>query len=100
MTSEKNRRWEIEEAVDKSGLHPFGRLLLRVILSNADAQTGIIPDQFQPSITSLQSRTGICRRSVIHHLDVCDGSGWLKRQRKRGCRTKYQLTIPESEGRP
>ena len=94
MASERGRRWEIERAIDRSNLHPYERLLLRVLLSRADAHTAIIPDKFSPSIGTLRTCTGISQRSIVHHLGVLDRRGWLKRDQARGRRTKYRITIP------
>lgn len=92
--SRPGRRWEIERAIDDSDLHPFGRLLLRVLLSNSDADTALIQDRYQPSIPSLMRRTGIGRRALIQHLSECDRRGWLKRDQARGRRTRYEVVAP------
>lgn len=92
--SAPGRRWELEHAIDESGLHPFGRLILRVLLSNADATTGLIADRYQPSLTALERRTGICRRALIIHIQELDDRGWLKRDLARGKRTRYEVVTP------
>ena len=93
-TTDGNRRWEIEHAVDGSDLHPYERLILRVLLSNSDPRTGIIPPKYMPSIQALVKRTGMSRRAVFTHLNALELHGWLVRNTRPGKRTNYQINAP------
>ncbi|MET9957393.1 hypothetical protein ABZ135_38360 [Streptomyces sp. NPDC006339] len=96
-------RFEYERAIRASQLKPPSRHLGLTIATWADARTGIIPDRFQPSLTTLEKATGLSRATVRTHLDHLETGGWLSRDRpsvvkarSEGETTKYGLRIPKS----
>ncbi|MEU9656730.1 hypothetical protein [Streptomyces chartreusis] len=61
----------------------------------------MIPDQFQPSLGTLEAATGMGRKTVRTHLDVLEDGKWLERHRPdqekartEHARTRYVLAIP------
>jgi hypothetical protein len=94
-------RFEYERAVRSSDLPSLSRLLALTVATWADARTGTIPDRLTPSLTTLESATGMARASVRKHLDTLEAGGWLKRDRpsvaaarSEKARTKYTIKIP------
>ena len=94
-------RFEYERAVRSSELPPLSRLLALTVATWADVKTGVIPDRLTPSLTTLESATGMARASVRKHLDNLEDGGWLKRDRpsvaaarSAKARTKYSIKIP------
>lgn len=64
-----------------SGLHKGWRHLVHVLCVRVDAQSGLIPSQWQPSLSELARDTGWDRRTVQRYLDGLEGAGWITRQR-------------------
>lgn len=96
-------RFEYERAVRASDLPPLSRLLAFAIATWADLKTGTIPHPLMPSLTTLESATGMSRGSVRAHLDRLESDGWLVRKRPsvaaaraEKARTQYRLRIPRS----
>lgn len=94
-------RFEYERAVRSSDLPSLSRLLALTVATWADARTGTIPDRLTPSLTTLESATGMARASVRKHLDTLEAGGWVKRERpsvaaarSEKARTKYTIKIP------
>jgi hypothetical protein len=94
-------RFEYERAVRSSSLPPLSRLLALTVATWADVRTGAIPDRLTPSLTTLESATGMARASIRKHLDTLEEGGWLKRDRpslaaarSEKARTKYAIKIP------
>jgi hypothetical protein len=94
-------RFEYERAVRSSDLPPLSRLLALTVATWADVRTGVIPDRLTPSLTTLESATGMVRASVRKHLDTLEAGGWLKRDRpavaaarSKKARTKYSIKVP------
>lgn len=94
-------RLEYERAIRRSDLPPPSRHLALTIATWADMDTGIIPDQFQPSLSTLAEATGLNRATVQRHLDRLEADGWIVRNRPdlkkaqiEHARTHYLLALP------
>lgn len=94
-------RFAYERAVRSSGLPPMSRLLALTIATWADVRTGVIPERLTPSLTTLESDTGMDRKTVRTHLDRLENGGWIRRNRPTPAaarahkkRTRYRLEIP------
>lgn len=94
-------RFEYERAVRVSGLPPMSRLLALTLATWADVRTGVIPPRLMPSLSTLESCTGMARGSVRTHLDRLEGDGWVTRKRPpvaaaraEKARTQYKIRIP------
>ena len=70
------KRWQLDHAIEQSGMPPIHRHLLHTLLRSADAKTAVIPDEWQPSSASLIARTGLRRADVAKILTDVE---------KRGC---------------
>lgn len=64
--------------------------------------SGIIPQRFQPSLSTLAEATGLGKSSIKRNLIVLEEGGWLVRVRPEGdkartehARTAYRLHVPE-----
>src|SRR5881397_159848 len=100
-------RFEYERAVRSSDLPSLSRLLALTVATWADVRTGIMPDRLTPSLTTLESATGMARASVRKHLDTLEAGGWLKRDRPsvaaaraEKARTKYTIKVPRGAAVP
>src|SRR5687767_2043201 len=100
-------RFEFERAVRASDLPSLSRLLALTVATWADVRTGVIPDRLQPSLTTLETATGMVRASVRKHLDTLEEGGWLERKRPsvaaaraKKAVTKYGLRIPRGAAVP
>jgi hypothetical protein len=97
--SEMATRWGKDTAVETSGLPPRTRHLLHTLLRRAVPETGLIPDRFQPSLISLEQKTGLRHETLLRELNRAEKAGWLIRHRSkggRGHRTHYTVAIPET----
>lgn len=70
-------RADAENAIKCSSLPPCTRLLLCIMWTMADSTTGII--NHPVSLSELAACTGLARRSIITHLTIAEGGGWLFR---------------------
>lgn len=100
-------RFEYERAIRNSSLPPLSRGLALTIATWADVRTGVIPDRLMPSLTTLESATGMARGSVRTHLDKLEDGGWLGRNRPsvaaaraEKARTQYKLRVPRGAAVP
>ncbi|MGW7195994.1 hypothetical protein [Streptomyces chryseus] len=98
-------RLEFERAIRRSDLPPPSRHLALTIATWADMNTGLIPDRFQPSLSTLEAATGLDRKTVRRHLDGLEDAKWLERHRPdvekartEHARTQYVLVIPPGAG--
>lgn len=93
-------RLEFERAIRRSSLPSPSRHIALTLATWADISTGVIPDQYQPSLSTLETSTGLSRKTVRTHLDTLESSGWLVRDRpdpseaREGARTFYTMHIP------
>jgi DNA-binding MarR family transcriptional regulator len=92
----RGRRWKLQDEVEQSGLHPMTRYVLHTLLHKADARTGIIPAEWQPTFTELERRTGMRRQDVGSALSDAEKQGWLHRIRGggKGNPTQYTIKLP------
>lgn len=74
-----------------------------VLLDAADADDGVIPERFTPSLTDIVSRTGLGRGTVADRLNDLEHGGWVKRDRpalaaaRAGAKTRYALSIGDPD---
>lgn len=95
-------RFEYERAIRDSELPPLSRLLTLTLATWADVKTGIIPARLTPSLSMLESATGMDRSTVRRHLNKLEADGWVGRDRpavaearSKKARTQYSITIPK-----
>lgn len=95
-------RFEYERAIRDSDLPPLSRLLTLTLATWADVKTGIIPARLTPSLSMLESATGMDRSTVRRHLNKLESDGWVGRNRPavadaraKKARTQYTITIPK-----
>jgi hypothetical protein len=95
-------RFEYERAVRGSELAPLSRLLTLTLATWADVKTGVIPARLTPSLSMLESATGMDRSTVRRHLNKLEKDGWVGRDRpniadarSKKARTQYTITIPK-----
>lgn len=93
-------RWEVERAVLGSNLPAPARLVLLVLLIQADART-LDTGKYSPSLTGLARATGLGRSTVARELNRLEAEGWLTRDRPapaearaKRTRTSYRITSP------
>lgn len=98
-------RFEFERAIRRSDLPPLSRLLALTIATWANANTGIIAPQHQPSQSVLLQATGMGKGTFLTHRKTLEKDGWIKyggdgtvsRSRGRG-QNGYSLHIPVRSG--
>jgi hypothetical protein len=69
-----SRAWSWRHAVGKSGLPPITRLVLHTLGLKMDA-TG---SSCYPPISELVELTGLDKKTVLKHLDIAEGNGWIE----------------------
>lgn len=96
-------RWEVERAVFTSDLTPQERLTALTLLAMTDQDNAVIPPQFTPSLTRIQSMTGQSLATVKRALNALEAAGWVVRRRPDVAkaradkeRTRYALKIPKA----
>lgn len=96
-------RWEVERAVLTSDLTPPERLTALTLLTLADQGTAVIPAEYTPSLTRIQSMTGQGATTVKRVLNALESSGWVVRKRPNPAdaratkeRTRYALKVPKT----
>ena len=84
-----------------SELPPPARHIALTLATWADVRTGVIPDDYMPSLTRLAEATGLDRSTVRRHLDRLEAEGWVERirpsvveARRKKKRTRYRLLAP------
>jgi hypothetical protein len=90
-------RWEVERALVWSNIRPMARLLVFALATKANAETGVIPDEHTPSLSTLAEMTGMARCVIPGHLKYLDGLGWVKlstpAKRSKHDRNLYALMV-------
>lgn len=96
-------RWEVERAVLTSDLPPQERLLVLALLAMTDQHNAVIPAQYTPSLTRIQSMTGQSPATVKRALNSLEKAGWVVRKRPDMAkaradkeRTRYALKVPRA----
>lgn len=96
-------RWEVERAVLSSDLTPPERLTALTLLALTDQDTAVIPAEYTPSLTRIQSMTGQGATTVKRVLNSLESSGWVVRKRPNLAdaratkeRTRYALKVPSA----
>jgi len=94
-------RLAFERAIRRSGLPAPARHVALTIATWADVGTGLIPERFQPSLSTIAEATGMGSTTVKKHLTVLEAAGWLLRERPEisraraeHARTQYALVVP------
>jgi hypothetical protein len=94
--------WALMRAIRCSTLSAPERHTLLTLASLVDANTGLIPERFQPSLTDLTRFTGLGRSTVVRALNAAETAGWIKRTvptkkaaQMRKDKTSYLLAIPD-----
>jgi hypothetical protein len=108
-------KWDVERAMmrDTRGredrawvlaippLPPPARHIMHALLSRADADTAVVPEEHTPSLTELEHLTGYTRSTVRKWLNHLEAAGWTDRDRPdvadaqaNGAKTRYRLMIP------
>ncbi|MEU7905339.1 hypothetical protein [Actinoplanes sp. NPDC049118] len=88
---------ELQRAVCNSAMPSTGRHIMLTLAIKADWETGVIPCEHSPSLTTLAVMTGLAKSTIVEWLDVLETAGWIKRDRppkgSRDERTGYVLLI-------
>lgn len=94
-------RLAFERAIRRSSLPAPARHVALTIATWADIATGVIPERFQPSLSTIAEATGMGATTVKRHLGVLESEGWLVRDRpeiakarREHARTQYVLNVP------
>lgn len=97
----KVSRFDYERGIRDSALPPTARLVALTLATWADADSGLIPVKFTPSLTTLARATGLDRSTVRRQLLVLERDLWVARlppdpakARAEKARTRYRLTTP------
>lgn len=95
-------RYDIERALETSGLPPHTRHIVLVLCTRMDQGSTSIPAPYSPSLSRLSRMTGLDRRTVMRHLNLAEREGWVARARpsRHLARTQHRTTaysvmIPE-----
>lgn len=98
-------RFEIERALESSALPQTARDIGFALCRRMAAGTDEIPGQHSPSLTMLARVVGVHRRTIMRHLQLLAGAGWIERHRPDPHRartqhhvTRYTVTIPATTG--
>jgi hypothetical protein len=90
---------DVQRQVMRSNLPPQGRHIVLTLCAIADFKTGVIPDEYSPSLSDLMSMTGLGRNGVICHRDLAETTGWIvidrptDAQARRGATCRYQVEV-------
>lgn len=90
-------RWDVERALMWSNIRPLARFVVLALATKSDADSGIIPAEFTPSLSTLHEMTGLAKSQVVKELDYAEALGWVKRARptkpSRNGRTSYAIAV-------
>lgn len=96
-------RFDVERALENSGLPQTARDIGFALCRRMSAGTDEIPAQHSPSLTRLARVVGVHRRTIMRHLHVLERAGWITRDRPdpHDARTQhrttcYTVTIPSA----
>lgn len=96
---------DVQRAVLRSDLPAPSRQIVLTLAAVADFATGVVPDEFSPSLSDLATMTGLSRACVALHLNNLESSGWVGRNRPdpvkaraEGATTSYWLMVGRSPG--
>ena len=88
---------DLQRAVLHSEMPPAAGHITLTLAVLADWDTGVIPDEFSPSLDDLVSLTRLSKSTVAEWLGALEVSGWLKRERpdraSKYVKTRYTLLI-------
>lgn len=102
----KALKWQVNEAVMASlTLPPHSRLIMLVLSDRADARTGIIPDDRNPSIRELADMTGLSEATIKRRKPELEAAGWLgytrptRVQMSKHETGQYRIAVGRGSGR-
>ncbi|MEV6848835.1 hypothetical protein AB0M88_36050, partial [Actinoplanes sp. NPDC051411] len=88
---------DLQRAVLNSDLPAPARHLLLSLAVKADWETGVIPTEHTPALSTLVAMTGLSKSTIAEWLDALETGGWVKRDRpptaSGSTRTGYALLI-------
>lgn len=88
---------DLQRAVLHSEMPPAAGHIMLTLAVLADWDTGVIPDEFSPSLDDLVKLTRLSKSAVAEWLGALEVSGWLKRERpdkaSKYVKTRYTLLI-------
>ena len=88
---------ELQHAILNSDLPAPARHLLLSLAVKADWETGVIPTEHTPALSTLVAMTGLSKSTIAEWLDALETAGWVKRDRPPKTsgitRTGYALLI-------
>lgn len=86
-------KWDVIKALKQSQLPSHARLLLFVLVDEADENTRVVPEKFSPSFDTLITWTGLSKGSVSKFMNQLEAAGWLIRERFPGRPTRYTVAV-------
>jgi hypothetical protein len=94
-------RFDIERAVQRSGLPAAGIAIVMALCTRISADSGAIEPEYSPSLRSLARMTGYAKSTVCEHLQFLELAGWITRNRhdpaeagRLHLTTVYELSVP------
>lgn len=98
-------RYDIERAVEASGLAPVGRHILLVLCTRMQQGSTEILQHHSPSLSRLARGTGWSRRTIMRYLAELEEAKWIERhrpppylQRTVYMTTRYVVHEPDTLG--
>jgi len=92
---------DLQRAVLNSAMPATARHLLLTLAVKADWETGVIPPEHSPGLTTLVVMTGLAKSTIAEWLEALETAGWVKRDRpdraSKYTRTGYTLLIGSAE---
>lgn len=94
MSNELPDRFDVERAIEASGLPTCSRDILYLLARRMDQGSIIIPGRFSPSLFRMAKVSGWSKRHIQRHLDRLEKKRIIVRSRDKGRRTKYAVVWP------
>ncbi len=98
-------RYDVERAVEDSGLPPVSRHIVLVLCTRMQQGSTVILPQHSPSLTRLARGTGWSRRTIQRYLNQLEDAKWIDRirppeelARTLWMTTLYVVRIPDTLG--
>lgn len=95
-------RFEIERAVQRSGLPAPAIAVMMALCTRINRRSGVIEPQHSPSLSGLARMTGFHVATICRHLRRLETDGWLTRDRldpsqagRLHRHTLYDLQVPD-----
>lgn len=94
MTNANPDRYDVERAIEASGLPTCSRDVLFALSRRMDQGGIFIPGRFNPSLARLSRVTGWSKRHIQRHLNKLENKQLVTRTRAKGRRTLYAINWP------